>query len=109
MVDALSHLLTSYPIKLIKVADLDLIYQYFESSSPQINSVIQRVIKYNRGGSNIFTETALGVRKGYPLYDSYGKRLSTSSFGGWNTYKPLCIFGALTIAYLVIKVGLRSL
>ena len=101
-VDALRHLISSYPIRLIRMSDLALVYKHFKNDSPQLDTVIQKVIKYNRGGSDVFTKTAAGLRKGYPLYDKFGEKLS-SGLGQWTTNRTLTIVGIAAIAYFLIR------
>jgi len=98
-VDALQHLLVSYPIRLIRIPDLNLIYKHFAARSPQLDSVIQRVIEYNKG-------SALRARKGSLLYDQYGEQ-SAGGFGEWTTNKTLATVVTAIVAYFLIK-DLRS-
>ena len=103
MVDALQHLLSSYPIRLIRMSDLELIYKNYADSSPNIDAIIQRVIKYNKSGSDVFAKTADEVRKGEPLYDKFGVQLPSKGLGEWDTNKTLTLVGIAVIAYLLIR------
>ena len=108
-VDALRHLISSYPIRLIRVSDLDLIYKYYAEGSPKIDSIIQRVLKYNKGGSDVFTKTAAEVRKGYPLYDKFGVQLSSKGLGEWSNALQKAREHPLLAALAVVAVAIGFL
>ena len=83
-VDALLYLTSRYPVRLIKVSDLDLFYRYHKDSSPQLDALIQKVIKYNKGG---------------PLRS----RNDLSGFGGWSTSETLTYAGIAVVIYFLLQ------
>ena len=77
--EVVKHLMTTYPIRYIKKEDLEKIYEQYAKNAPGMDAVIQKVVEQNRGATGIqdFVGTAMRVRKGYPLFDKFGRKLST--------------------------------
>lgn len=76
--EVIKHLMTTYPIRYIKKEDLEKIYEQYEKNAPGMDTLIQKVVEQNKGATGIqdFVGTAMKVRKGYPLYDKFGRELS---------------------------------
>jgi hypothetical protein len=76
--DVMQHLITNYPIRYITKKDLERIYDLYTSSSPSINEYIHSIVEKNKGVKGIpdYISTAKKIRKGYPLYDQFGKKLN---------------------------------
>jgi hypothetical protein len=78
-VAVLNHLMTNYPIEFINKQDLEQLYTQYSRNSVGMDNVIKKVVKYNNKAKGIdeYVKTAAGVRKGYPLYDQFGKKLAS--------------------------------
>lgn len=76
--EVMQHLATNYPIRYVKVKDLQKLYKLYEQSTPGLDKVIAKIVEENKNstGINAFVGTAFRVRKGYPLFDRYGKKLT---------------------------------
>ena len=76
--EVIKHLMTNYPIRYIKREELDRLYDLYEKNAPGMDVVIQRVVDENQGSTGIdrYIGTAMKVRKGYPLYDQFGRKLT---------------------------------
>jgi hypothetical protein len=70
--------MTTYPVRYIKREDLDKIHTLYKKNASGMDAVIQRVVEENQGSTGIdsYIGTAMKVRKGYPLYDKFGRKLS---------------------------------
>lgn len=77
--EVIKHLMTTYPIRYIKKEDLEKIYELYTKNAPGMDALIQKVVDQNKGATGIqdFVGTAMRVRKGYPLFDKFGKKLSS--------------------------------
>lgn len=78
-VELIKHLLINYPVKYIKSEDLERLYDLYAKSHPAMDSIIEKVIGESsklKGSTPDFVGTAYSVRKGYPMFDAYGKILS---------------------------------
>jgi hypothetical protein len=75
--EVMQHLTTSYPVRYVKSGDLQKIYQLYENNKPGIDKIIAKVVEENKNSTGIspYVGTAFRVRKGYPLFDQFGKRL----------------------------------
>lgn len=76
--EVMQHLTTNYPIRYIKVKDLEKLYRLYEKNTPGINKIIAQVVEENKDSTGIhsYVGTAFRVRKGYPLFDRYGHKLT---------------------------------
>jgi hypothetical protein len=79
-VELIRHLMATYPIRYIKRKDLDRLYDLYNKNAPGMDQMISTIVDQNKGATGIedFVGTAMKVRKGYPLYDKFGKKLNTS-------------------------------
>lgn len=79
-VEVIKHLMTSYPIRYIKKEDLENIYDLYTKNSPGMDRLIGKVVEQNRNATGVkdFVGTAMRVRKGYPLFDRFGRKLSNA-------------------------------
>lgn len=109
-VDLIRHLMTNYPIKYVKQEDLNKLYKMYVENSPGMDAIIQGVVKYNQNVSDVsaFVETAQRVRKGYPVFDQFGKKLSAKeakALAGLEAIKsnPLLLAGLALTAYALWK------
>jgi hypothetical protein len=76
--EIMQHLATNYPIRYIKSGDLQKLYEMYEKNKPGIDKIIAKVVEQNKDSTGIhaFVGTAFRVRKGYPLYDQFGRKLT---------------------------------
>jgi len=76
--EVMQHLSTNYPIRYIKTGDLQKLYEMYEKNKPGLDKAIAKVVEDNKNSTGIhaFVGTAFRVRKGYPLFDQYGKKLT---------------------------------
>jgi len=76
--EVIKHLMTNYPIEFIKSEDLEKLYSLYAKNMPGLDSVIKKVVKDNKNATGVSTYvgTAMKVRKGYPLFDQFGKKLN---------------------------------
>jgi len=74
--ELLKHLMLNYPIKTIKRADLDRLYEMYLEGHPGMDTLINAAIKENTGATKGYADSALKVRKGYPVVDAQGKLLA---------------------------------
>lgn len=75
--EVIKHLMLNYPVKLVKLSDLEKMYKLYAEGGAGIDHLINQVINENKGGvTKDYIKTAQRVRKGYPLFDQYGKMLS---------------------------------
>lgn len=79
--EVVKHLMTNYPIRYIKREDLNKLYDLYAKNAPGMDAVIQRLVDENqgRGGIERYIGTAMKVRKGYPLYDRFGRKLTKAN------------------------------
>jgi len=77
-VEVIKHLMANYPIEYIKKEDLEKIYELYEKNVPGLDKLIKKVVKQNKGATGVheFVGSTMRVRKGYPLYDQFGRKLS---------------------------------
>tara|TARA_B100001109_G_C18719490_1_gene406482 strand:+ start:63 stop:743 length:681 start_codon:yes stop_codon:yes gene_type:complete len=77
-VEVIKHLMTTYPIRYIKREDLDKLYKLYKTNAPGMQAIIKKTVDQNRNvhGIDDFIQTAMKVRKGYPLYDGFGRKLT---------------------------------
>lgn len=75
--EVMQHLFINYPIRYIRTGDLQKLYSLYEKNTPGMDSIIAKVVEDNKDSTGItaYTGTAYRVRKGYPLFDSYGRKL----------------------------------
>jgi len=75
--EVIQHLLTNYPVAYIKVRDLNRLYELYGKNTPELDNIVKKVVEDNKntGGIYAYAGTAYRVRKGYPLFDRYGKKL----------------------------------
>jgi len=75
--EVMQHLSTNYPIRYVKVKDLEKLYALYEKNTPGIDKIIAKVVEENKNSTGIikYVGTAFRVRKGYPLFDRYGHKL----------------------------------
>lgn len=120
--EVITHLMTNYPIEYIKTADLERLYDLYEKNAPGLDSIIKKVVKDNKSAKGVHTYvgTAMKVRKGYPLFDQFGKKLSAkeeveyrknqknskglSGFGEGGAPDMVKLLGWLLIGAAVLKV-----
>lgn len=74
--EVLKHLMLNYPIKIAKINDLEKLYGLYAQGGPGMDEVIKKIVNENQGGTQEYVDTAMKVRKGYPLFDQYGRVLS---------------------------------
>jgi len=76
--DVIQHLATNYPIRYVKTGDLQKLYTMYEHSKPGIDKIIAKVVAENTDSTGIhaYVGTAFRVRKGYPLFDRFGHKLT---------------------------------
>jgi hypothetical protein len=76
--EVIKHLFTSYPIEYIRQRDLEKIYKLYAKGSPGMNKMIRQIIEQNKhaGGVHDYIGAAVKVRKGYPLFDQFGRKLT---------------------------------
>lgn len=76
--EVMQHLTTNYPVRYIKVGDLEKLYRLYEKNTPGIDKIIAKVVEENKNETGIhpYVGTAFRVRKGYPLFDQYGHKLT---------------------------------
>lgn len=76
--EVMQHLSTNYPIRYIKSKDLEKLYSLYKKNTPGIDKIIARVVEENKNSTGIhaYVGTAFRVRKGYPLFDQYGHKLT---------------------------------
>jgi hypothetical protein len=76
--EVMQHLTTNYPIRYIKAGDLEKLYRLYEKNTPGIDKIIAKVVEENKNATGIhsYVGTAFRVRKGYPLFDQYGHKLT---------------------------------
>jgi len=111
----------NYPVKYIKSEDLEKLYEYYAKGHPAMDSVIEKVVGESsklKGSTPDFVGTAYSVRKGYAMFDAYGKILSPpdkelfekskagaaktlSGFDGLPTGKLPILLAAGAIAYYI--------
>ena len=118
--EVIKHLVANYPIEYIKKEDLENIYKLYEKNAPGLDKVIKKVVKDNKNATGVKTyiDTAKRVRKGYPLFDQYGRKLSEpdvikyeqdlkkadlSGFGDSSSSKLPKLIGSLIIIAAIIK------
>jgi hypothetical protein len=115
--EVIRHLMTNYPIEYVKAGDLEKLYKLYERSAPGGDAIIQKIIAQNKDAKGVqkYVTTAKKVRKGYPLYDQFGRKLSDaekkkmsikktlSGLGEAGGSKLLPIIGTIIIAIAVIK------
>jgi len=106
-VEVVKHLMTSYPIRFIKQKDLEKIYDLYAKNSPGMDAIIQKVVDQNKGSTGIkdFVGTAMRVRKGYPLFDKFGRKLSAADKNKFESEKNLSGFSGLDTGHKVIKLA----
>jgi len=107
-VEVVKHLMTSYPIRNIRREDLDKIYELYAKNSPGMDAVIQKVVEQNKGSTGVkdFVGTAMRVRKGYPLFDQFGRKLSDADKNKFKSAKSnLSGFSGSTTGHNIIKLG----
>lgn len=120
--EVIKHLMANYPIEFIKTADLERLYELYEKNTPGLDKIIRKVVKDNKNATGVHTYvgTAMKVRKGYPLFDQFGKKLSAkeeamyrksqknnkglSGFGEGGTTDIVKLLGLLLIGAAVWKV-----
>jgi len=108
-VDLIRHLMTNYPIRFVKHADMTTLYSMYAVNSPGMDALIEKVVQENSGVTDVneFAKTSKRVRKGYPLFDQYGKKISVAEAKAFDalsgfeilTTNPLLIAGILITAY----------
>ena len=78
-VELIRHLMTNYPIQKILREDLEEIYVLYVKNSPGIDPIISRVVAYNRNAKELrpYITTAQKVRKGYNIFDQFGRKLDS--------------------------------
>jgi len=88
-VEVIKHLMTSYPIRNIRREDLDKIYDLYSKNAPGMDALIQKVVEQNKGSTGVkdFVGTAMRVRKGYPLFVRFGRKLSEADKNKFETEK----------------------
>jgi hypothetical protein len=113
--ELLKHLMLNYPIKTIKRADLDRLYEMYQQNHPGMDTLINKAIKESNGATKGYADTALKVRKGYPVVDAQGKLLAPADkkkfaeglagFGSADevNWKLVLIAGLSTLALLKFK------
>jgi len=76
--EVMQHLFTNYPIRYIKSKDLEKLYRLYEKNTPGMDKIIAQVVEENKNSTGIhaYVGTAFRVRKGYPLFDRYGHKLT---------------------------------
>lgn len=72
-VELIRHLLQNYPIKKVKYRDLQNLYDAYQKDTRSIDSLVQKVLAYQKEAAADFVDVAAKVRKGYAVYDQYGK------------------------------------
>lgn len=94
-VELIQHLMTNYPIRYIKRDQLDRLYKLYAENSPGMDNVIKETVNLNKGATGVddFVGTAMKVRKGYPLFDKFGKRLDSADKKLFNKSEGLSGFG----------------
>jgi len=87
--ELIKHLMTNYPVRYIKKADLEKLYDQYLKNAPGMDAIIKKVINQNKDATGIqdFVGTAMKVRKGYPLYDKFGRRLSSEESSSFEKLK----------------------
>lgn len=108
-VDLIRHLMSNYPIRFVRPQDMETLYSMYAKNSPGMDALIEKVVQENKGISDVneFIKTAQRVRKGYPLFDQFGKKLAPveakqmTTLEGLETItgNPLLIVGILLTAY----------
>lgn len=85
-VELIKHIMTTYPVRYIKEEDLNKLYDLYEKNAPGMDRIINEVVNQNKGVTGIddFVGTALKVRKGYPLYDKFGRELTKKGVEEFN-------------------------
>jgi hypothetical protein len=103
-VELIKHLMTTYPIRYVKKADLDRLYGLYEKNSPGMDGIISKIVNQNSGSGGVeeFIGTAQKVRKGYPVYDKFGRKLSSADKAKFKA-KTLSGFGGDTEGPSLIK------
>ena len=114
--DVIQHLMTNYPIRYIVKKDLERIYDMYKANSPEVNKFIHKVIEQTKGVKEVdkYVDTATKLRKGYPIYDQFGRKLTgddkqafveslkkhkgLSGFGEGNKSIPLLLVAAIVVA-----------
>jgi hypothetical protein len=77
-VELIRHLMATYPIRYVKRKDLDKLYDLYAKNAPGMDKMISDIVDQNKGATGLedFIGTAMRVRKGYPLYDKFGRKLT---------------------------------
>lgn len=117
--DIIKHLMTSYPIQYIKQSDLEKIYEMYEKKVPGLDKLVKEIVEQNKGATGVqdFVGTTMKFRKGYPLYDQFGRKLTTpekkvfkkdeakalSGFDGEETNSILKFAAVMLIAGILLK------
>lgn len=74
--EVIKHLMMNYPIKKVKIGDLEKLYGLYAQGGPGMDELIKKIVDKNTGATTSYVDTAMKVRKGYPLFDQYGRVLS---------------------------------
>lgn len=129
-VDVVRHLMTHFPIRYIVKKDLEKIYELSAKTSPgqsnaTLDAFIQEIVEKNKGVTDIkdYVDTAEKLRKGYPLFDQFGRKLGAKDnkilrdskakhkgqglggFGEGSNNKLFYLLVAGIIAAFVLKAG----
>jgi hypothetical protein len=104
--EVIKHLMTTYPIRYIKKEDLEKIYSQYAKNAPGMDAIIKKVVAQNKGATGIqdFVGTAMKVRKGYPLFDKFGRKLSKSDKTKFEGEKGLSGFAEAASGHNIIKI-----
>lgn len=75
--EVMQHLITKHSVRYLRVGDLEKLYAAYAAEAPDFEAQVAQVVVDNKFTTGIHPNAGTGfhIKKSYPLFDQYGKRL----------------------------------